>query len=104
MRRHSVSRSVRAESIRIFAEVTMPHRGQEEPVAMTDKLVFTLESGVEQSVVLSTVGQDAYIWHGKVIERDTVLKAGSPGCCLRQPVCEGRRHTCDGAGRKTLFP
>ncbi len=68
----------KGDSIRIFAEVTMPHRGQDEPVAMTDKLVFTLESGVEQSVVLSTVGQDAYIWHGKVIERDTVLKAGRP--------------------------
>lgn len=66
------------DSIRVFAEVTMPQKGQDEPVAMNDTLIFTLESGVEQGVILSAVGQDAYIWYGKVIERDTLLKSGRP--------------------------
>lgn len=66
------------DSIRVFAEVTMPQKGQDEPVAMNDTLIFTLESGVEQGVILSAVGQDAYIWYGKVIGRDTLLKAGRP--------------------------
>lgn len=66
------------DSIRVFAEVTMPEKGQDEPTAMEDTLIFTLESGVEQGVILSAVGQDVYIWRGKVIERDTLLEAGRP--------------------------
>ena len=66
------------DSIRVFAEVTMPSNGQDAPVAMNDTLIFTLESGVEQGVIFSAVGQDAYMWHGRVIEEDTLLKAGRP--------------------------
>lgn len=66
------------DSIRIFAEVTMPQSGGDAPVAMTDTLLFTLESGVEQRVILAAVGQDAYIWRGRVIACDTVLRAGRP--------------------------
>lgn len=66
------------DSIRVFAEVTMPDKGQDEPTAMEDTLIFTLESGVEQGVIMKAVGQDVYIWRGKVIERDTLLEAGRP--------------------------
>lgn len=66
------------DSIRVFAEVTMPESGRDEPVAMKDTLIFLLESGVEQGVVLSAVGQDAYMWRGKVIAADTLLEAGRP--------------------------
>ena len=66
------------DSIRVFAEVTMPENGQDEPVPVEDMLVFTLESGVEQEVVLSAVGQDAYLWRGKVVTSDTLLEAGRP--------------------------
>ena len=66
------------DSIRVFAEVTLPENGQDAPVAMDDELVFTLESGVEQRVVLAAVGQDAYMWRGKVIAADTLLQAGRP--------------------------
>ena len=66
------------DSIRVFAEVTMPENGQDEPVATDDELVFTLQSGVEQRVVLTAVGQDAYMWRGRVIAADTLLQAGRP--------------------------
>lgn len=68
----------KGDSIRVFAEVTMLPKGQDEPVELADTLIFTLESGVEQGVILTAVGQDAYIWHGKVIGRDTLLEAGRP--------------------------
>lgn len=66
------------DSIYVFAEVTMPQNGQDEAVQMADTLVFALESGVEQGVILTAVGQDAYIWYGKVIAADTLLEAGRP--------------------------
>ena len=66
------------DSIRVFAEVTLPASGQDEPVALDDTLMFTLESGVEQGVILSAVGQDAYMWRGRVIASDTLLEAGRP--------------------------
>ena len=66
------------DSIRVFAEVTMPENGQDAPVALNDTLIFALESGVEQHVILTAVGQDAYMWRGKVIEADTLLEAGRP--------------------------
>ena len=53
------------DSIRVFAEVTMPENGQDAPVALNDTLIFALESGVEQHVILTAVGQDAYMWRGK---------------------------------------
>ncbi len=66
------------DSIRVFAEVTMPENGQDAPVALNDTLIFALESGAEQHVILTAVGQDAYMWRGRVIEADTLLEAGRP--------------------------
>lgn len=68
----------KGDSIRVFAEVTMPENGQDAPVAMNDTLIFSLESGVEQHVILVAVGQDAYMWRGRVIEKDTLLQGGRP--------------------------
>lgn len=68
----------KGDSIRVFAEVTMPENGQDAPVILDDTLIFSLESGVEQSVILSAVGQDAYIWKGKEISADTLLESGRP--------------------------
>lgn len=66
------------DSLRVFAEVTVPEHGQDTPQEMIDTLIFTLESGVEQGVILSAVGQDAYIWKGMVIDKDTALTSGRP--------------------------
>ena len=68
----------KGDSIRVFAEVTMPENGQDAPVILDDTLIFSLESGAEQSVILSATGQDAYIWKGKEIAADTVLEKGRP--------------------------
>lgn len=66
------------DSIQVFAEVTAPENGRDAPVVLDDTLIFALESGAEQGVVLTAVGQDAYMWRGKVIGTDTLLEAGRP--------------------------
>lgn len=67
-----------SDSLMVFAEVTVPERNQNEPFELTDRLCFQLESGVVQSVVLQAIGQDAYMWRGKVIRQNTTLQAGRP--------------------------
>ena len=72
------------DSLMAFAEVTVPERNQNEPFVLTDRLLFQLESGVVQSVVLEATGQDAYMWRGKVIRRGYDLAGRSSVCDLRQ--------------------
>lgn len=66
------------DSIHVFAEVTVPSWMQDAPFEMTDTLLFMLESGVQQRVILTAVGQDAYMWRGKVIQADTVCETVRP--------------------------
>ncbi|MCM1107830.1 MAG: hypothetical protein NC388_02110 [Clostridium sp.] len=66
------------DSLYVFAEVTLPEGKRNEPFLMTDSIIFRLENGREQWVVLKASGQDAWHWHGKRIEEDTILTAGRP--------------------------
>ena len=66
------------DSLYVFAEVKMPDRQSDEPFLMTDSLIFQLENGREQWVVLKATGQDAWHWRAKELTRDTTLTAGRP--------------------------
>lgn len=66
------------DSIYIFAEVKLPERQTDIPFLMTDSLIFRLENGREQWVVLKATGQDAWHWHARTVDRDTTLTAGRP--------------------------
>ncbi len=66
------------DSLYVRAEVTVPESGRDAAFNLSDTLVFTLASGRVQELVLKVVGQDAYIWRGKVMEADTTLRPGRP--------------------------
>lgn len=66
------------DSLFVFAEVTMPFNNQDEPVALDDTLIFLLESGVQQSVIFSAVGQDVYLWQAVTIFSDTTINTAKP--------------------------
>lgn len=68
----------RKDSIVVRLECTLPETGVNEPVAMEDELQFTLESGVQQSVVLTADAQDAYMVHGLLLEEDSVFLTDKP--------------------------
>lgn len=83
-----------SDSLMVFAEVTLPERNQDAPFEMTDRLCFQLESGVVQAVTLQAIGQDVYLWRGKVIAQDTTLSAGRPFLIYDSlSVAEGARLT-----------
>lgn len=68
----------RRDSLVVRAEVKLPEVGDDVIRHYEDRLVFTLESGVRQEVVLQADGMDVRIIRGKVVETDESLTAGMP--------------------------
>ncbi len=65
------------DSMFIFIEAKMKETAQDEAVRMEDIISFEF-NGVMQKVVLEAHAQDAYMWRGKIIERDTTLTSQKP--------------------------
>ncbi len=72
------------DSIHIFVEVTTPESnptGTSEEYLIkkiTDKIVFTMESGIRQKVVLDTYGMSCTFLHHETISTDTTLSPALP--------------------------
>jgi len=86
------------DSIRVFVELTTPENGQPEPKLIQDLLVFRLESGVEQSIVLQGYSWDAVFMRDVVVSRDSVIESDKPvviygGLKVEQGATLTIRHT-----------
>ena len=66
------------DSIRVFVEVTTAVNHGDGPKELNDYLVFALESGVEQKVVLNAWSWDADFARNKTIESNYTILAGKP--------------------------
>ncbi len=85
------------DSIRVFVELTSAYNHQDTPQLVTDDLVFTLESGVEQRVNLNAYSWDAVLLDGLDVSRDTTLQS-------ERPVVVYRGITVDSAATLTIGP
>lgn len=56
------------DSAFVFVKVNMPMQPSVKPAKVTDAIIFTLESGVEQKVQLVAYGQRANVWRAKVLD------------------------------------
>ncbi len=68
----------KGDSIRVFVELTAPDNGQPEPQLIEDRLVFRLESGVEQQVVLQGHTWDAIAMRNVVVRADSLIESKKP--------------------------
>lgn len=68
----------KGDSIRVFIELTSPATLTPDPKLLSDELVFTLESGVQQSVHLQAWAWDAELLSKVIITNDTVLASSMP--------------------------
>ena len=68
----------KGDSIRVFVELTAPENGEMEPQLIEDKLVFRLESGVEQQVVLQGHTWDALPMRNVVVRSDSLIETRKP--------------------------
>lgn len=64
------------DSLFLFAELTPPRNGAASPLKVEDKLRFTLESGVQQDVVLLAYGRDVSFMRAVTVNSDSVITAG----------------------------
>ena len=68
----------KGDSIRVFVELTAPENHQQDPQVIEDALVFTLESGVEQRVVLRAHAWDAQPVSNLTVSSDTLIESSKP--------------------------
>ncbi|MBO7067305.1 MAG: right-handed parallel beta-helix repeat-containing protein [Bacteroidaceae bacterium] len=66
------------DSILVRIEVTMPENGTTDTVSYSDELLFSLENGIQQRVLLTAGSVDAYIIHGMYIASDSTLNSDKP--------------------------
>ena len=68
----------KGDSIRVFVELTAPENQQDTPQLIEDRLLFLLESGVEQGVCLRGYAWDALLLRDVVLSRDTLIDSAKP--------------------------
>ena len=68
----------KGDSLLVLVELTSHSTNQTEPQAVEDKLLFTLESGVEQSVSLLACSWDAVSLRNFVVSNDTTISSSKP--------------------------
>lgn len=68
----------KGDSIRVFVELTSPENGATTPQEVSDILLFNLESGVQQKVVLEAWSWDAERLRNHIVTQDTVLRSDRP--------------------------
>ncbi len=66
---------LKKDSVFLFIKVNVPTSSSMEPTEITDAVIFTLESGVQQKVVLKASGQNMTAWTGQVVQEDMVMSA-----------------------------
>jgi len=66
------------DSLRVFVEFTAPHNQQPTPQLVEDDLVFLLESGIQQRVVLRAFAWDALLCDSIVVSSDSTIEYSQP--------------------------
>ena len=66
------------DSIFLFCEVTVDPRDSDTPILVRDSLIFQLQSGRQQQMILEAYGQDVIILHAPSFETDATLDAARP--------------------------
>lgn len=66
------------DSLRVFVELTPSLNNADVPKLVSDDIVFTLESGVEQSVNLRAYSWDAQMFDSLIISNDSVIETDKP--------------------------
>lgn len=66
------------DSLYAFVEVTVDPRDEDNPFLLRDSLLFHLQSGVCQKVLLEAYGQDMIVLRGTVFTQETTLTGDRP--------------------------
>lgn len=91
------------DSIFVFVEVKAPRQATNDPTLLTDEIVFTLESGMQQSVQLEAYGQNVQVMHAEHISGNTTLDNSIPHLIYDSLVVDESATLTIGPGTTLLF-
>ena len=63
---------LKKDSLYVFVQINPPATGSNKPVVINDSIRF-MTNGHVQYVKLEALGQDVYVWKGKIIDSNTTL-------------------------------
>lgn len=66
---------LKKDSVFVFVKVNLPQNSSMEPTFVRDTIIFTLESGIRQQVVLEASGQNFKALRAEVLKGDRIIKA-----------------------------
>ena len=69
---------LKEDSLFIFADIIGKPQNQDSPILVRDSLLFRLESGIQQQIILEALGQDVVILKAQTITSDTQLSPARP--------------------------
>ncbi len=69
---------LKKDSLFLFAEVTVNPHDADSPVLVRDSIIFRLESGVSQQMILEAYGQDVVILRARDITADETFTSARP--------------------------
>ena len=64
------------DSLYLFCEITPPANGEPQPQQVIDTLRFTLESGVQQDIILAACGRDVDFLRATTVQSDSTITPG----------------------------
>lgn len=70
------------DSVFVFVKINAPVSSSMESTKITDAILFTLESGEQQKVVLEAYGQNVNVLRGEVLESDRTFTASELPCVI----------------------
>lgn len=69
---------LKEDSLFIFADIVSHAKNNDSPILVRDSLIFRLENGIQQQIIMEALGQDVVILKAKTITTDTQLSPARP--------------------------
>ena len=91
------------DSIFVFVKLNAPINSSMEPVKITDAILFTLESGVQQKVTLEASGQDVQILRAEVLKSDRTFTTDELPCVIYDSLVVAENVTMRVTAGTTLY-
>ena len=94
---------LKKDSVFVFVKVNLPRSSSMKPTFVRDTIIFTLESGMRQQVVLEASGQNFRELRAEVLKSDRIIKADELPYVIYDSLVVGKGVTLEIEAGTTLY-